>query len=721
MIVKSLKKRIVPFLSMALSLCLLLSLFPSVIFAEARGIYSLDDSNGTCRDANIRNYSFVEGFIWRYRWTYMESKVNGVVTYDFSCVDHIISALESAGKKLSMDIFKEEPEYIRTDPNIQRWYDNEILNGDPGPVGWRPVPWEPKVLTALENFATALANHPVWSSSLGMNVPLKDHPTLAALSFGLPGAKTWIRDPGSADGPDLVDMDGYSRTNLLNAVFRSLHAATDNFPDKSVHIGFWKIKDDGADPQQELYEYVRQSVLAEFDGVTNPKVGFFQENLASAQAADFSDDFQDGDAAGWTPLGGTWSVTPQNKYEQSSTTAASPTSYTGVSTWADYAVEANVTPLSLGTSGQVGLSARFTDNANRYYFNYSQADGMLKIILKSGGNSTLLASKAYTIVPNTKYTFMAEALGSTLNLYVNGAKELTATDSTFSSGYIGMSTADASADFDDVNVYLHGDPNSTLVGKPTTAFAAPLYDSRNDTFIDFQMLHSWINPFKGADKTLYTLPSDAIEYAYDTYNSRYAEVYTEDLDYAYNNPSWDPALATWNDTMAQDFSDDFQDGDATGWTELGGTWSVTAGKAYEQSSTTAANPTSYTGNSSWADYAVEAKVTPLSLGTSGQVGLSARFTDNANRYYFDYAQTDGKLKIIVKSGGNSTLLASKAYTVNPNTQYTFKADLHGSTLDFYVNGVKELTTTDSTFTSGYIGLSTANASADFDDVNVTLH
>lgn len=539
-----LKKGFVSFLSLVLSVLFVSS---TVFAAEARGIYSLDDSNGTYRDANIRNYPFVEGFAWRYRWNNMESKQNGVVTYDFSAVDHIVSLLEPIGKKLSMTVPRPEPDYIRNDTTIQRWYSYEILNGETTEIGWRPVPWEPKVKTALQNFAVALANHSVWSSTLNKYVAFKDHPTLSSINFGLPGAKIWIRDPGSTEGPKLKDMPGYSRANLLNAVSSDLHAATDNFPNISSHIGIWKVTNDGG--ATELYEDIRTSILNEFNGISNPKVGFFQENLAASRT----------------------------------------------------------------------------------------------------------------------------------------------------------------------------NPGDPVVGTPNTTFAQPLYDSRNDTFIGFQMLESWINPFKGIDQVANTKPSDAIEYAYNTYNSRYTEVYADDLDQANSDSSWDPALLTWNDKLKADFYDDFADGNATGWTELGGTWSVTAQKAYQQSNITAANPSSYAGSSSWTNYAVEAKVKPLTLGSSGQVGISARFTDNANRYYFDYAQADGKLKIIKKVNGNSTLLASKVYTINPNTQYTFKADLNGSTLDFYVNGVKELSATDTTFTSGYFALSTATATAEFDDVKVFLH
>ena len=78
------------------------------------------------------------------------------------------------------------------------------------------------------------------------------------------------------------------------------------------------------------------------------------------------------------------------------------------------------------------------------------------------------------------------------------------------------------------------------------------------------------------------------------------------------------------------------------------------------------------------------------------------------------------MQITKKVGGTKTVLASTSYTLSTGTTYTFKAVLNGSTLDFYVNGVKQLTATDTSFTSGKFGLTTFNASAEFDNVTNTM-
>ncbi len=527
---------------------------------ENRGIYILDNSTGTYRDGNIRNYDFVEGFVWRYSWDLLQPRSGTDPNpYDFTPVDHIIQAVEANGLKLTMYILEPEPQYLRDALGQDKWYDSELS-------GYRPVPWSAPTLTALEAFAAALANHQVYSTTLGATVALKDHPSLKTVSFGLMGAKKWIRDPASGSMPAKIkDMYQFTQASLNSAVLRNLHAVTDNFPNKVCSIGFWKLASNTSNPDY-VWESVRSAILAEFNppATAYPKVGFFQEDLAA-----------------------------------------------------------------------------------------------------------------------------------------------------------------------------HRDtPTGPVIGTPASDFAAPEFESKDVTFNSFQMLQSWIHPFSDATKTQYTVPSDAVQYALNTYNSKYAEIYGIDIDTAHCDPTWDPALLTWNDVLATDFHDNFENGTATQWTPSGGTWAVTTSqttysecnpagtvnqKVYTQSNATAARPYAIAGSTAWNDYTLQAQVTPLSLGSSGTVGICARNVDVNNKYYFQYNKAQARLRIVRYVNGNSTVLSFKPFTINENTKYIFKADVKGSTLDFYVDGVKQLTASDTTLTTGQIALATTNASASFDNVKVVLH
>ncbi|MGG1516148.1 polysaccharide lyase family 8 super-sandwich domain-containing protein [Paenibacillus oryzisoli] len=171
-------------------------------------------------------------------------------------------------------------------------------------------------------------------------------------------------------------------------------------------------------------------------------------------------------------------------------------------------------------------------------------------------------------------------------------------------------------------------------------------------------------------------------------------------------------------SVALPFQDNFESGTADAWATSGGSWSVVtsgATKVYKQA-TQAGTSMATAGDPAWSDYTVEAAATPLSFAGSGSYifGLMARYADANNRYAFQYG--NGNVSIVKKVAGTSTTLVSKAYTVTAGTPYTFKAVLSGNQLDFYINGVKELSTTDSTFVSGSIGLLTYGATAQFDNV-----
>lgn len=167
------------------------------------------------------------------------------------------------------------------------------------------------------------------------------------------------------------------------------------------------------------------------------------------------------------------------------------------------------------------------------------------------------------------------------------------------------------------------------------------------------------------------------------------------------------------------FSDNFEDGNASGWSTNSGSWSVVSdgSYAYKQSSTSSTCYTS-SGSTSWTNYAVEAKVKPLSFnGSSKTVGVCARFQSTSN-FYAAILSNDNKLEIIKKVGGGNTSLASKSFTVQTGIWYQIKLSVNGSSLICSVNGVDELTATDSSFTTGKIGFTMSNVSAEFDDVTV---
>lgn len=162
------------------------------------------------------------------------------------------------------------------------------------------------------------------------------------------------------------------------------------------------------------------------------------------------------------------------------------------------------------------------------------------------------------------------------------------------------------------------------------------------------------------------------------------------------------------------FQNDFNDGNADGWVSDGGTWTVADG-AYLQSNKSG-SAMAFAGDMAWTDYEVEVKVTPVETSKNVAVMLSGRADGAANRYIGAY--NAGKLTINRRIAGNDSVLAEGSYTMSVGTTYTMKLVFQGNNIALYMDGVKQLGTTDSTYASGKIGLVTYNTSAKFDDVVV---
>ncbi|WP_433827687.1 pectate lyase family protein [Actinoplanes sp. CA-015351] len=183
----------------------------------------------------------------------------------------------------------------------------------------------------------------------------------------------------------------------------------------------------------------------------------------AATAAGFSDDFADGDTAGWSKSGGTWAVTGA-ALRQTKTGATLSRQFAGLTDWADYTVSAKVQPLSVAAGGYAALVARSTSSTSFYRLALTGANKVRLESVKSG-NATVLSEAALTVSASSSYTLGLTVKGNTLTGSVNGASILTASASTFGTGRIGLQTYNATASFDDVSV-------KTTVASPTTSAAA---------------------------------------------------------------------------------------------------------------------------------------------------------------------------------------------------------------------------------------------------------
>lgn len=248
-------------------LCGSLGIYATENFPVPRGIYAIDSGAGfitngvSMRDANIRTNDFVTGYVLRAGWSVLETNQG---QFDFTIIDWNVRKLAALNKKLSLEIINVDPPWLTQTPGVMTW-----LDADTGTN--RAVPWDPFLLVRVEVFLNALAEHPI------DGVKLKDHPVLEVINFGMAGAMLAIRDPSVK----MRDMTNYSRANLTNAVLRSVRATVTNFPTKFVNIGLWPVTDYQSSPP--LWEATRQAILAEFNGVIRPRIGFWMENLSASR------------------------------------------------------------------------------------------------------------------------------------------------------------------------------------------------------------------------------------------------------------------------------------------------------------------------------------------------------------------------------------------------------------------------------------------------------
>lgn len=165
------------------------------------------------------------------------------------------------------------------------------------------------------------------------------------------------------------------------------------------------------------------------------------------------------------------------------------------------------------------------------------------------------------------------------------------------------------------------------------------------------------------------------------------------------------------------FSDDFEDGTADGWTPVTGSWSVvTDGTKVYKNSSTSGESLSYAGQTTWSNYAVEAKIKAINPKAVGIVG---RYGDSSNYYMFRLHIEFDKAQLYKKVGGTFTLLQEVTYDFSAGTWYTLKLELNGTTLKGYVNGVQQISVSDSSLTAGSIGVRPYDTAGCIDDVVVT--
>jgi hypothetical protein len=168
------------------------------------------------------------------------------------------------------------------------------------------------------------------------------------------------------------------------------------------------------------------------------------------------------------------------------------------------------------------------------------------------------------------------------------------------------------------------------------------------------------------------------------------------------------------------FFDDFNDGDADGWTTSSlDEWDVTAGN-YGHTFVSEEQLVAAAGTPAWTDVIVQAKVSITAFGGSSTAygaGVCARVQgDNG---YCVFLRSNGSVALRkIDSGSGVTLGSALNVTVVPGTWYTMKISVIGSTISAEFEGMHVDSFNEGSLDNGGVGLVTRTTSARFDDVLV---
>jgi pectate lyase len=181
------------------------------------------------------------------------------------------------------------------------------------------------------------------------------------------------------------------------------------------------------------------------------------------------------------------------------------------------------------------------------------------------------------------------------------------------------------------------------------------------------------------------------------------------------------------------FCDDFEDGNASGWTTTGGSWSVLTDTSYVYAGGSGSY-LSTAGLSTWTDQTVQARMKILAFGgtsSSYRAGIVARLAQSTNYYALGIDAT-GAVRLLrgtsTPSGATGTC-GAVASSLSPltNAWADLKIKISGPTGNVrvltWVNAkpVHDCTTTSSTVTAGNAGVFTygSGTRAEFDDFRVS--
>ncbi|OAA25454.1 Pectate lyase [Frankia sp. EI5c] len=191
---------------------------------------------------------------------------------------------------------------------------------------------------------------------------------------------------------------------------------------------------------------------------------------AASASALFADDFEDGDLAGWSKSGGSWSVVADGSkvLRQDKATSELARQFAGSASWADVTVQARVKPTVFGGSaGLAAVAARASSNTT-FVRLALLSSGRAELQAVTGGRVAVIGAKSVAVTTGRWYSLALDVRGTSAQASVDG--QVVASGAVpAGGGQLALMTSYAAASFDDVAVSPSTGATTPTTTSPTTS------------------------------------------------------------------------------------------------------------------------------------------------------------------------------------------------------------------------------------------------------------
>jgi len=164
------------------------------------------------------------------------------------------------------------------------------------------------------------------------------------------------------------------------------------------------------------------------------------------------DDFQDGNAVGWSVTSGSFAVvaTPFSSVYRQSDLAGNAAALLEGAYGSNQAIQADIRPSAFnGADRWFGLVARYSD-VNNYYYVTARGTNVVQLKRLLNGVTTTLGSVPLTVQTDRHYRLRLETIDQRVRLLIDSRVVLDVRDTSLTQGQVGIMMYKAAADYDNI-------------------------------------------------------------------------------------------------------------------------------------------------------------------------------------------------------------------------------------------------------------------------------